>query len=103
MMPILTWSGNKRRRQKNMSTKDKTKNQSKNGKPREAPLLSDILPLPDPRFKGRIGSTYVDSEADIISLRTPPEGSPNVLLVMLDDVGFGQAGTFGGPASTPTL
>jgi hypothetical protein len=39
-----------------MSTKDKAKgtakDQSKNGKGRETPLLSDILPLPDPRFKG---------------------------------------------------
>src|SRR6476469_1593184 len=66
-------------------------------------LLSDILPLPDPRFKGRIGNTYVDSEADVISLPTPPAGAPNVLLVMLDDVGFGQTSTFGGPANTPTL
>jgi hypothetical protein len=91
-----------------MSAKDKaketkTKNQSRNGKGRETPLLSDILPLPDPRFKGRIGSTYVDSEPDIISLRTPPRGAPNVLLVLLDDVGFGQTSTFGGPANTPTL
>jgi arylsulfatase A-like enzyme len=65
--------------------------------------LSDILPLPDPRFKGRIGSTYADSEADDISLPAAPADAPNVLLVLLDDVGFGQASTFGGPAQTPTL
>jgi hypothetical protein len=41
---------------------------------RDAPILSDILPLREPRFHGRIGSTYVDSEADIISLPTPPVG-----------------------------
>ncbi|MBW8711586.1 MAG: sulfatase-like hydrolase/transferase, partial [Mycobacterium sp.] len=70
---------------------------------RNATLVSDILPLPEPRFHGRIGSTYVDSEADIISLPTPPAGAPNVLLVLLDDVGFGQTSTFGGPANTPTL
>ena len=29
-------------------------------------LVSDILPLPTPRFRGRIGSTYADSEADAI-------------------------------------
>ena len=66
-------------------------------------LVSDILPLPTPRFRGRVGSTYADSEAEAITLRTPPAGAPNVLLVLLDDVGFGQAGTFGGPANTPTL
>ena len=66
-------------------------------------LVSDILPLATPRFRGRIGNTYVDSEADLIELPTAPVGAPNVLLVVLDDVGFGQTSTFGGPANTPTL
>ena len=69
----------------------------------DAPLMSDILPLPEPRFKGRIGTTYADSEADVIALPTAPPGAPNVLLILLDDVGFGQASTFGGPVETPTL
>lgn len=33
----------------------------------------------------------------------PPAGAPNVVVVLLDDVGFGAASTFGGPAETPTL
>jgi arylsulfatase A-like enzyme len=32
----------------------------------------------------------------------PPEGAPNVLIILLDDVGFGAASTFGGPCRTPT-
>jgi hypothetical protein len=36
-------------------------------------------------------------------LPTAPAGAPNVLLVLLDDVGFGQTSTFGGPANTPTV
>lgn len=32
----------------------------------------------------------------------PPAGAPNVLLIMLDDVGFGTASAFGGPCRTPT-
>ncbi len=32
----------------------------------------------------------------------PPEGAPNVLVILLDDVGFGAASAFGGPCSTPT-
>jgi hypothetical protein len=32
----------------------------------------------------------------------PPEGAPNVLVVLLDDVGFGAASAFGGPCRTPT-
>src|SRR6185369_11268679 len=88
---------------KGKTEETKTKSQAKNGTARETSLLSDILPLPDPRFKGRIGSTYADSEADVISLPTAPPGAPNVLLVLLDDVGFGQTSTFGGPVNTPTL
>jgi arylsulfatase A-like enzyme len=34
---------------------------------------------------------------------TAPAGAPNVVVVLLDDVGFGAAGTFGGPVPTPTL
>ncbi len=70
---------------------------------RDTALVSDSLPLATPRFRGRVGNTYVDSEADIIALPTAPAGAPNVLLVLLDDVGFGQTSTFGGPANTPTL
>ena len=33
----------------------------------------------------------------------PPEGSPNVLIVLLDDVGFGASSAFGGPCQMPTL
>ncbi len=38
-----------------------------------------------------------------IEQRHAPEGAPNVVVVLLDDVGFGAASTFGGPAQTPTL
>jgi arylsulfatase A-like enzyme len=33
----------------------------------------------------------------------PPEGAPNILLILTDDVGFGAASTFGGPVPTPNL
>src|SRR5690606_32187192 len=33
----------------------------------------------------------------------PPKGAPNVLIVLIDDVGFGASSTFGGPCQTPTL
>ena len=34
---------------------------------------------------------------------SPPAGAPNIVLVLLDDVGFGAPATFGGPAATPAL
>jgi arylsulfatase len=66
-------------------------------------VLSDILPLPERKFRGRIGTYYSDSEAEVPSMPSAPEGAPNVLLVLLDDVGFGHTSTFGGPVNTPTL
>ncbi len=61
------------------------------------------LPIPDPPFNGTIGATYKDSTPDKITMPAPPDGAPNVLLIMLDDVGFGQTSLFGGPANTPHL
>jgi arylsulfatase A-like enzyme len=84
-------------------TGTKSEQQVKNAERQDTALLSDILPLPEPRFHGCVGNTYADSEADVISVPTAPAGAPNVLAILLDDVGFGQTSTFGGPANTPTL
>lgn len=64
---------------------------------------SEVLPLPLPEFKGKVGLTYKDSQPDFPQSITAPAKAPNVLLVILDDVGFGQASTFGGPVDTPNL
>jgi arylsulfatase len=61
------------------------------------------LPIPNPEFKGRIGKTFEDSKQDYAHPVAPPKGAPNVVLILLDDVGFGQPGTFGGPVPTPEL
>jgi arylsulfatase len=61
------------------------------------------LPRDLPEFKGKIGRTFEDSEQDYPQPYRALKGSPNVILVLLDDVGFGQAGTFGGPIPTPSL
>jgi arylsulfatase A-like enzyme len=63
----------------------------------------DVLPHPDPKFKGTIGRTYKDSKPDKIPLTKAPTGAPNVLLILIDDCGFGQWGTFGGQIPTPNL
>ncbi len=61
------------------------------------------LPIPLPPFEGKIGKTYEDSEAAWQSPIAAPEGAPNVIVILLDDVGFGQTSTFGGLIPTPNL
>ena len=58
-----------------------------------------VLPIPDPNFGGTVGRTLDASVADwtINMTPSPPEGAPNVLLVLIDDAGFGNPSTFGGP------
>jgi arylsulfatase A-like enzyme len=63
----------------------------------------EVLPRPEPPFKGEIGKTYKDSRPDIIPITKAPAGAPNVLLILIDDCGFGQWGTFGGLVPTPNL
>jgi arylsulfatase len=64
----------------------------------------DVLPFPDPPMGGSVAPTMQES---VHKWReTPsylPEDAPNILIVMLDDAGFGQASTFGGEINTPTL
>lgn len=62
-----------------------------------------VLPKPQPPFNGHISLDAKNSQMDFPKAVTPPKGAPNVLLVMLDDVGFGAASTFGGPINTPNL
>ena len=63
------------------------------------------LPITDPEFGGTIGRTLDASVADwtINMMPSPPEGAPNVLLILIDDSGFGNPGTFGGPVTTPNM
>ncbi|MCE3016921.1 MAG: sulfatase-like hydrolase/transferase [Pirellula sp.] len=61
------------------------------------------LPQPDPAFKGKIGETYKDSTPSYPMPVKAAKGSPNVLLILLDDVGFGMCSTYGGPVPTPHL
>ncbi len=64
----------------------------------------DILPIPDEAHSGLV--TYDAKDPDTsyppIEPLRPPEGAPNVLVILLDDVGFGASSAFGGPCATPT-
>jgi arylsulfatase A-like enzyme len=62
-----------------------------------------VLPIPEPTRP-----TY--KELDVRNIKPPPrfeinapDGAPNVVIVLIDDIGFGGPSTFGGPLQTPTL
>jgi arylsulfatase len=63
----------------------------------------EVLPRPPEPFKGQIGLSAKDSKSDFPQPVHAPKGAPNVVLILLDDVGFGASSTFGGPINTPTL
>src|SRR3954449_6826107 len=62
-----------------------------------------ILPIPDRAVPGL--TTYDAKDPDTsfppIEPLLPPEGAPNVLVILLDDVGFGASSAFGGPVEMP--
>jgi len=70
----------------------------------EDQVKREVLPIPDRQHVGV--TTYDAKDPDtkyppIVPLR-PPKGAPNVLIVLIDDVGFGASSAFGGPCQTPT-
>jgi arylsulfatase len=78
------------KRRKFMSEKDK--------------IQREILPNPDQPHTGLITYDAKDPDTSFppIEPLRPPQGAPNVLIVLLDDVGFGASSAFGGPVSMPT-
>ncbi len=66
-------------------------------------IKRDLLPIPD---SVSVGLTTYDAKdpntkyPPIAALR-PPAGAPNVLIVLIDDAGFGSSSAFGGPCHTP--
>ncbi|MDM0108156.1 arylsulfatase [Variovorax sp. J22R24] len=64
----------------------------------------EILPRPDFHFPGEVGRTYLDSDpARFPQPVQAPKGAPNIVLILIDDCGFGQYGTFGGGIPSPTM
>jgi hypothetical protein len=64
----------------------------------------EVLPIPDRRYPGLITYDARDPDSSFAPIAPvrPPEGAPNVLLVLLDDVGFGAGSASGGPCEMPT-
>jgi len=64
---------------------------------------SDILPPDPPPFGGEIRASYADSTPDWPPPVRPPEKAPNIVVILLDDLGFGQLSCYGGPVDAPNI
>jgi arylsulfatase A-like enzyme len=73
--------------------------------PEQPERRRDVLPIPDRQHVGV--TTYDAKDPDTsyppIEPLRPPEGAPNVLVILIDDAGFGSSSAFGGPCQTPTF
>ena len=77
---------------------------AENVSPAPSPGMSSSLPRPDFHFPGNVGRTFEDSDPPIFpKVARPPQGAPNVLLILIDDAGFGQFSTFGGGVPSPNI
>ncbi len=64
----------------------------------------EVLPIPDRPYDGPVYEDAKDPNAKFAPIEPlrPPAGAPNVLIVLIDDAGFGSSSAFGGPCQTPT-
>ena len=61
------------------------------------------MPPTEPMFDGIIGRTYQESTPSWPQPVAAPEGSPNVVFMLLDDVGFAHLGCYGSTIETPNM
>src|SRR2546430_10359131 len=63
-----------------------------------------VLPRPDFHFPGNVSRTYLDSDKPQFPQPVQaPKGAPHIVLILIDDAGFGQFSTFGGGVPSPTM
>ena len=68
------------------------------------PADGSVLPFPSTPSASVAGPTLQESKHQRrVEPNRLPEGAPNILIILLDDVGFGLPDTFGGDIHTPTL
>jgi arylsulfatase A-like enzyme len=74
------------------------------GGDRSKRIQREILPIPDQAYAGFIAYDAKDPDSKFppIEPLTPPERAPNVLIVLIDDAGYGASAAFGGPCASPT-
>ncbi|MDG2114057.1 MAG: arylsulfatase, partial [Actinomycetota bacterium] len=69
----------------------------------DQPPPAHVLPPPAHAFGGVIAPRYTDSTQDWPPPARPPQGAPNIVLIMLDDLGFGQLSCYGGSIDAPHI
>ena len=63
----------------------------------------EILPIPDIPSKGKMALDARNAEFPAIKPLRPPKGAPNVVIVLIDDMGFGAPSANGGPCYMPAM
>ena len=63
----------------------------------------EILPIPDVPARGKSALDARKAEFPEIKPLRPPEGAPNVVIILLDDIGFGAPSVTGGPCNMPAM
>jgi arylsulfatase len=68
-------------------------------------VMRQSLPIPDRPYTGLVTYDAKDPASSFppIEPLRPPEGAPNVLVILIDDAGFGSSSAFGGPCRTPVI
>ncbi|MBC7451976.1 MAG: sulfatase-like hydrolase/transferase [Cytophagales bacterium] len=81
--------------------------QLQSSKPQEAKTTGDFdrtaLPILPHAFAGTVDTNAASSKPDFPIEVSAPEGAPNVLIILTDDVGYGASSTFCGPIATPNF
>jgi len=62
-----------------------------------------VLPIPEPKYPPSTVLDVRNAKAPARFEVKAPAGAPNVLIVLIDDMGFGQSSAFGGPIQMPTV
>ncbi len=63
-----------------------------------------VYPKPEHRFsRAKIGMTYQDSKPDYPGIEKAPAGAPNIVVVLLDDAGYGVSSAYGGLMRSPVI
>lgn len=62
-----------------------------------------VLPAREAEFRGTIGDTYSKSVPDWPKGARPPKDAPNIVVILMDDLGFGHLSCYGGPINAPNI